>query len=62
MAWSVVEDMQYMGGGMVVFLEANDEESLLSFYQDNKFRQFDTRQTTLSKDEPHELVQLLRLL
>ncbi len=47
---------------MVVFLEANDEESLLSFYQDNKFRQFDTRQTTLSKDEPHELVQLLRLL
>ena len=47
---------------MVVFLEANDEESLLSFYQDNKFRQFDTRQTASGKDEPHELVQLLRLL
>ncbi|MDE7284351.1 MAG: GNAT family acetyltransferase, partial [Lachnospiraceae bacterium] len=26
LAWSVIEDMQYMGGGMVVFLEANDEE------------------------------------
>lgn len=45
LAWNVIEEMQYMGGGMVVFLEANDEESLLSFYRDNKFRQFDTRQT-----------------
>ena len=62
LAWNIVEDIQYMGGGMVVFLEANDEESLLSFYQDNKFRQFDTRQTISQTDEPHKLVQLLRLL
>ena len=62
LAWSVIEDMQYRGGGMVVFLEANNEEKLLSFYQDNKFRQFDTRQITSGKSEPHELVQLLRLL
>lgn len=47
---------------MVVFLEANDEESLLSFYQDNKFRQFDIRQTAKDFEEPYELVQLLRLL
>ena len=62
LAWSVIEDMQYMGGGMVVFLEANDEERLLSFYQDNKFRQFDTRQTASGIEGPHELVQFLRLL
>ena len=62
LAWSVIEDMQYMGGGMVVFLEANDVESLLSFYQENKFRQFDTRQTISGTDDTHELVQLLRLL
>ncbi|MCD8069472.1 MAG: GNAT family acetyltransferase [Lachnospiraceae bacterium] len=62
LAWSVIEDMQYMGGGMVVFLEANNEERLLSFYQDNKFRLFDTRQTISGKSRPHELVQLLRLL
>ena len=62
LAWNVIEEMQYMGGGMVVFLEANDEESLLSFYRDNKFRQFDTRQTASGTDEQHELVQLLRLL
>ena len=62
LAWSVIEDMQYMGGGMVVFLEANNEEKLLSFYRDNKFRQFDTRLTESKQAEPHELVQLLRLL
>lgn len=54
--------MQYMGGGMVVFLEANDEKSLLTFYQDNKFRKFDTRLTTSNATDHHELVQLLRLL
>ncbi len=62
LAWNVIEDIQYMGGGMVVFLEANDEESLLSFYRDNKFRQFDTRQTATDLEESYELVQLLRLL
>ena len=63
LAWSVIEDMQqYRGGGMVVFLEANNEEKLLSFYRDNKFRQFDTRLTASKEAEPHELVQLLRLL
>lgn len=51
-----------MGGGMVVFLEANDEEKLLTFYQDNKFRQFDTRLTVSDPENRHELVQLLRLL
>lgn len=32
-AWKKVEEMQYVGGGMVVFLEANNEEKLLSFYR-----------------------------
>lgn len=62
LAWSVIEDIQYMSGGMVVFLEANNVDGLLSFYQDNKFRQFDTRQTASTAEDPHELVQLLRLL
>ena len=62
LAWTVIEDVQYMLGGMVAFLEAENEEKLLSFYRDNRFSQFDTRQTASSEDEPHELVQLLRLL
>ena len=62
LAWSVIENMQYMGGGMVVFLETNDEESLLTFYQRNKFRQFDTRLTISNASNQYELIQLLRLL
>ena len=31
-------------------------------YWDNSFSQFDTRQTASGTTEPHELVQLLRLL
>jgi hypothetical protein len=62
LAWQVVEQMQQLGGGMVTFLEANNEEKLLKFYTDNGFQRFDTRQTVSKDKEPHELVQLLRLL
>lgn len=62
LAWDIVEKMQYMGGGMVTFLEAENSERLLSFYQANRFKTFDTRQTATDSEEPHELVQLLRLL
>ena len=62
LAWTVIEDAQYMLGGIVTFLEAENKEKLLSFYKDNRFSQFDTRQTASNTDESHELVQLLRLL
>ena len=62
LAWDIVEKMQYMSGGMVTFLEAENSERLLSFYQANRFQTFDTRQTATDSEEPHELVQLLRLL
>lgn len=62
LAWMVIEEAQYMFGGMVAFLEAENEEKLLSFYRNNRFSQFDTRQTTSDTDESHELIQLLRLL
>lgn len=62
LAWDKIRVTQYMFGGMVTFLEAENEEKLLSFYHNNRFSQFDTRQTASDTDEPHELVQLLRLL
>ncbi len=62
LAWMVIEEAQYMLGGVVTFLEAENEEKLLSFYQNNRFSPFDTRKITSGKDDPHELVQLLRLL
>ena len=62
LAWNKIKEMQYLGGGMVTFLEAENEGKLLDFYKANRFSQFDTRQTTSDVDEPNELVQLLRLL
>lgn len=61
-AWNKIEEMQYQAGGVVTFLEANNEDKLLDFYKDNRFQKFDTRQTVSNNAEPHELVQLLRLL
>lgn len=62
LAWDVIEKIQYMCGGMVTFLEAENSEELLSFYKENRFQIFDTRQTSTNWEEQHELVQLLRLL
>ena len=62
LAWDKIKEIQYLGGGVVTFLEAENEEKLLSFYRDNRFSQFDTKQTASDTDEVHELVQLLRLL
>ena len=62
LAWDKIKEIQYLGGGMVTFLEAENEEKLLAFYRGNRFSQFDTRQTASDKNESHELVQLLRLL
>lgn len=62
LALTVIEEAQYMLGGMVTFLETENEEKLLSFYRDNRFLQFSTRQITSNTDEPQDLVQLLRLL
>lgn len=61
-AWNKIEEIQYRAGGVVTFLEANNEDKLLDFYKDNRFQKFDTRQTVSNNAESHELVQLLRLL
>lgn len=61
-AWNKIEEIQYRAGGVVTFLEANNEEKLLDFYKENRFQKFDTRQTVSNNTEPHELIQLLRLL
>ena len=47
---------------MVAFVEAENNVKLLSFYESYGFKHFDTRQTISKESEPHELVQLLRLV
>ena len=54
--------LQYQVGGMVAFVEAENKEKLLYFYENYGFKRFDTRQTVSSGTESHELVQLLKLL
>ncbi len=56
------QDLQYQAGGMVVFVEADNKELLLSFYENYGFKRFDTRQIISDTDESHELVQLLKLI
>lgn len=57
-----IEEMQYMAGGMVVFLEAENEEKLLEFYEANRFKRFDTKETQSGTKGTHTLVQLLKVL
>lgn len=57
-----VQILQYLAGGMVAFVEAENNDKLLSFYENYGFRRFDIRRVTSEEDNSHELVQLLRLV
>ncbi len=60
-AIDTIRELQYMAGGMVCFLEAEDEPKLLDFYENkNGFKRFDARGTKGNED--HELIQLLKVL
>lgn len=59
-----IKELQYMVGGMVIFLETEDKEKLMYFYEEkNGFKQFDVRETKCSdNDEIHKLIQLLKVM
>lgn len=62
-AIDTIKELQYMVGGMVIFLEAEDKEKLMHFYEDeNGFRRFDVRQNELDKNKACNLVQLLKVM
>ncbi len=52
--------VQYSVGGMVSFVETDNNKKLLSFYENHGYKRFNTRMTTT--DNPRELVQLLTLI
>lgn len=59
-AIDTIKKMQYMAGGTICFLEAENKEKLLDFYEKkNGFKIFDTR---VSKSDKHKLVQLLKVI
>ena len=52
-----VKELQYMAGGMVVFLESENKDRLLDFYEkQNGFKRFDTKVTKKYKENSHTLV------
>lgn len=58
-----IKELQYMAGGMVVFLEAENEEKLIHFYEDkNGFKRFDTKEIKSGTEKAHTLIQLLKVL
>lgn len=58
-AIDTIKKLQYMAGGMVVFLEAENNDKLMQFYEENnQFKKFSTR----SSDSEQELIQLLKVL
>ena len=57
LAWNVVKDLQYAAGGIVAFVEAEEHEKLLDFYQRNHFWVSDKRSS-----DSGDLVQLIRII
>lgn len=51
-----IQHLQYLAGGIIVFLETSHEEKLLSFYQSKGFQQFDSRLSETAGRESHGLI------
>lgn len=57
-----IKEIQYMAGGVVYFLEAENNPKLLKFYEENGFKRFATKNVERNDGEQHILVQLLKIL
>ena len=60
LALSKIVQLQDMAGGTVVFLEADNVDKLIAFYEANGFKRFAVRQSHSS--DQHKLVQLLKVM
>lgn len=59
-AINTIKKMQYMVGGLVVFLESVNAEKLIDFYERNGLKRFATKK--MKKNEQSSLIQMLTLL
>ena len=60
-AIDVIRETQYRLGGTVVFLETDNVDKLIAFYEDNGFKRFAVRKAGGTQDQ-HKLVQLLKVM
>ena len=62
-AVDTIKELQYMAGGMVIFLEADDDEKLIDFYEEkNGFKRFATKEIKVDTEDAHTLIQFLKVL
>ena len=62
-AIDTIKKMQYMVGGMVIFLEAEDNEKLINLYEGkNGFKRFSKKEVKSGTENAHTLVQLLKVM
>ena len=58
-----IKELQYRAGGMVIFLEAEEHEKLMNFYEtENGFKRFSKKEVDGKDNQKHELVQLLKVM
>ena len=58
----ILKGIQRNVGGTIVFLEAQDNDKVLSFYQSNGFRALDKRLASYKDGGSYELIQLFKVL
>lgn len=61
-ALKTISNLQYSLGGVMEFLECEDNDFLLNFYISNHFKPFDIRTTSSRNGESHILHQLLKFI
>ena len=61
-ALKTISALKYSIGGIIEFLECEDNDFLLNFYMQNHFKPFDTRITASLNNAPHILHQLLKFI
>ena len=62
-AKDTIKELQYMAGGMVVFLEAKDNEKLIGFYEErNGLKRFATKEVKTGTEDAPTLIQFLKVL
>ena len=61
LALDKVHALQYMAGGTVVFLEADNVDKLIAFYERNGFKRFAVRRSRGTQQQ-HKLIQLLKVM
>ena len=62
LATDTISKVQYSIGGVVKFLECEDNEFLLDFYAKNHFKEFDTRFVVPETGDIYMLHQLLKFI